>query len=331
MIKASLLLTATLCGSSLLSSAVWANQQPAAEPVKLKSVSPLVMLQQMTQATKTLDYELAYINISKQGIESLRYRHALVGNKTYAQLVQMDGPRREVVQRDHAISYFDASSGVDPFTLPGNHIIDGLPSVMFADFNKLQKYYDYISVGRARIADQLCDVVRIVSKDGSRYSYVIWLDSRTAVPLRADLLSQEGEAIEQFQVINFTVDPRLEQVMAPLAQINLPPELSSLPQNTKTALNWHPSWLPAGTVALSSNKRYVPVINKSIESRLYADGLFTFSVNITSATANSTSQSFSTGRRTIYTQIRNNKEISVVGEIPRSTAKRIADSVNMGN
>lgn len=149
--KKHLLLVTALTGSFLFSSFVSAQPQTA----------PEAMLQQMEKASTSLNYELAYINVSRQGIESLRYRHAIVDGQTYAQLLQMDGPRREVIQRGNDISYFDA--GLQPFTLPGEHILDGLPSVLYADFNRLHNFYDFIPVGRSRVADQMCDVLRVVS------------------------------------------------------------------------------------------------------------------------------------------------------------------------
>ncbi len=75
------------------------------------------LLQQMSSASRSLNYELAYISISKQGIESLRYRHAVIGNVPLGQLLHMDGPRREVLQRGGGISYFEP--GLEPFTLTG--------------------------------------------------------------------------------------------------------------------------------------------------------------------------------------------------------------------
>ncbi|HBQ80545.1 MAG TPA: sigma-E factor regulatory protein RseB, partial [Erwinia persicina] len=36
------------------------------------------------------------------------------------------------------------------------------------------------------------------------------------------------------------------------------------------------------------------------------------------------------GRRTVLTEVRNNAEITVVGELPPATAKRIADGVVLG-
>jgi len=327
--KAKFLLSAALCGSLLYPFAIFAND--SVNPLTTKPVQPFTMLEQMDTAANTLNYQLSFINITEQGIESLRYRHAVVNKQIFAQLLQMDGPRREVIQRNRAISYFDASSGIDPFTLPGDHIIDGLPSILFANFAQLKNYYDFISVGRSRVADHLCNVVRIVSKDGSRFSYAVWLDSVTSLPLRADLLSQEGEMIEQFQVVDFAVDDQLQEVMAPLVNAKLPPEMTSLPTNSRAKLSWTPGWLPAGAQVLSQSQRHVPALGKTTESRLYSDGLFTFTVNVSPASQTTPPQSYSTGRRTLYVEIRNNKEISVVGELPHDTAKHIADTVNTGN
>lgn len=316
--KKHLLAVTALTGSLLFSSFVSAQSQPA----------PEAMLQQMEKASTSLNYELAYINVSRQGIESLRYRHAIVDGHIYAQLLQMDGPRREVIQRGNDISYFDA--GLQPFTLPGEHILDGLPSVLYADFNRLHNFYDFIPVGRSRVADQMCDVLRVVSRDGSRFSYVIWLDVDTSLPLRVDLLDQDGEPIEQFQVISFAVDQGVGHMMEGLKNANLPPVLS-LPGGDKAAFSWTPGWIPAGMQMISQTRRQLPNVNKSFETRLYSDGLFSFTINVTNADKNSINQTYRTGRRTVQIEVRNNKEISVVGELPAATAKRIADNVDAGN
>lgn len=128
------------------------------------------LLQQMNPASQSLNYELSFVSISKQGVESLRYRHARLNNQPLAQLLQLDGPRREVVLRGTEISYFEP--GLDPFTLNGDYIVDSLPSLVYSDFKRLSAAYDFISVGRTRIADRLCDVIRVVARDGTRYSFI---------------------------------------------------------------------------------------------------------------------------------------------------------------
>jgi sigma-E factor negative regulatory protein RseB len=308
--------------SLLAGSLLWSSAAPA------QTSASGALLQQMEQASQNLNYEFAYINVSRTGIESLRYRHAVIDNRVFAQLLQMDGPRREVIQRDNEISYFEP--GLDPFSLSGNHIVDALPSLIFADFSKLAAAYDFITVGRSRIADQMCDVLRIVSRDGTRYSYVVWLDVDTRLPLRIDLLDRDGETLEQFRVISFAVDEGVRNLMQGLEKASLPPSLS-VPNGDKVTLSWKPSWLPAGMALVSQNRRTIPAINKTMESRLYSDGLFSFAINVTPADKSSTAQTLRTGRRTVQTELRNNSEITVVGELPPATAKRIADSIDLGS
>ncbi|MEO1735518.1 hypothetical protein RB531_1034 [Salmonella enterica subsp. enterica serovar Typhimurium] len=86
--------------------------------------------------------------------------------------------------------------------------------------------------------------------------------------------------------------------------------------------------MPQGFSEVSSSRRPLPTMdNLPIESRLYSDGLFSFSVNVNRATQNSSDQMLRTGRRTVYSSVRDNAEITIVGELPPQTAKRIADSI----
>ena len=282
------------------------------------------LLQEMGKASQTLNYEMGFINITKQGIDSFRYRHAVSHQTSLAQLVLMDGPRREIVQRGKDVSYFE--TGLQPFTLDGDHIVDSLPSIVFSDFSLLTKYYDFIAVGRARTADRLSQVIRVVSRDGTRFSYVIWIDEQTKLPMRVDLLDRDGETLEQFRVISFDEGEQVVGTLSDLEKASLPPVLS-LPASEQVKFDWQIKWLPAGVTEVASSRRNLPNMPVSIESRLYTDGLFSFSVNVSATTNGPSEQLIRQGRRTVQTEIRNGNEITVVGELPPSTAKRVADSI----
>lgn len=309
------------CAMSLVAGSLFFSANASAD------VSSGALLQEMSMASQSLNYELSFISINKQGVESLRYRHARLNNQPLAQLLQMDGPRREVVQRGSEISYFEP--GLDPFTLNGDYIVDSLPSLIYTDFKRLAPYYDFISVGRTRIADRLCEVLRVVARDGTRYSYIVWLDAETKLPMRVDLLDRDGETLEQFRVISFSVTPQVSDYMQNLAKASLPPQLS-VPSGDKAKFSWAPAWLPQGFVEVAESRRTLPTIDTPVESKLYSDGLFSFSVNISRATPTSSEQMLRTGRRTVSTTVRDNAEITIVGELPPQTAKRIADSVKPG-
>lgn len=285
----------------------------------------MALLQQMNLASQTLNYELSFVNISKQGVESLRYRHSRLHNQPLAQLLQLDGPRQEIILRGNEISYF--KPGLDPFTLNGDYIVDSLPALVYADFKRLTGYYDFISAGRARIADRLCEVIRVVARDGTRYSYIAWLDSETKLPMRIDLLDRDGETLEQFLVIVANTGDKIGNSMASLEKITHPPQLSVSESSEKASFDWLPDWLPQGMVEVAMSQRRLPTVNGAIESRLYTDGLFSFSINVNRTVANSSGQLLRHGRRTVSTTIRGNTEVTVVGELPPQTAKRISDSI----
>jgi sigma-E factor negative regulatory protein RseB len=286
--------------------------------------TPEALLQGMSKASQSLNYEISFISITKQGIDSYRYRHAISNNLPLAQLVLMDGPRREIVQRGKDISYFE--TGLQPFTLDGDHIVDSLPAIVFSDFSRLTKYYDFIPVGRARAVDRLSQVIRVVSRDGTRFSYVIWIDETTRLPLRVDLLDRDGETLEQFRIISFVADAAVKESLTTLEKATLPPVLA-VPAGDKAKFSWQPKWLPDGVTEVASSRRNLPNMPVAIESRLYSDGLFSFSVNVNTTTSAPAEQLVRQGRRTVQTEIRDANEITVVGELPPATAKRIADSI----
>lgn len=69
-------------------------------------------------------------------------------------------------------------------------------------------------------------MIRVVARDGTRYSYIVWIDAETKLPMRVDLLDRDGETLEQFRVISFDVNGQVGNSMQNLAKASLPPLLS---------------------------------------------------------------------------------------------------------
>lgn len=67
--------------------------------------TPLLYLSSMTEAHKKSNYELLYILQQNTGIESFRLRHAFVNDKEYAQLLNLDHNREEIILKDSNVSY----------------------------------------------------------------------------------------------------------------------------------------------------------------------------------------------------------------------------------
>ena len=303
-----------LTGSLIISNQASASQQDAE-----------VLFKEMGSAAQNLSYEMSFMTFSPQSIVPVRYRHAIINGEPVSQMIQMDSSRREIVQKGDEISYFEP--GFDAFSLNGNNIVDNLPAVLFADYQKIQPYYNFIDAGRTHIGDKPALVIRIISKDNSRFNYVILIDEETKLPLRVDLLDSNNQALEQFRVISTVLDSKtVSDSLLALSKVNLPP-LLIYPKNENPAFKWRVGMLPPGFEEISRSLRKLGD-NDEVETAMFSDGLFTFSVNVTKSTQGPLLDvPLQNGRRTIYNMTDKQNVITIIGELPLPTAQLIAGSV----
>ncbi|MDA5318830.1 sigma-E factor regulatory protein RseB [Vibrio cholerae] len=286
------------------------------------------LLYQMNEASQHLNYELSYILVKKNSIEPLLYRHARQDDQQLAHLVYLSGPVREVIRRGDEVSYIEP--GVEPFTIESGNMVAPTIPMLNTDVAELSRYYDFVKVGRAREAGAACQVLRVVPKDGLRYSYVVWVDEKSHLPLRADLLDRDGEVLEQYRTISLSVSERLAEIMAGLNKVQLP-EVLKLPKGSVQETFWQVTWVPDGFQAMELNRYRMAMTERLVESQMYSDGLFNFSVYVSASDNYSLKgQLVRQGRRTLHSVVKGENEISVVGDIPPATAQRIAQSVMFG-
>ncbi|WP_318437547.1 sigma-E factor regulatory protein RseB [Photobacterium leiognathi] len=302
---------------------------PLQASAEAEKPSAEALLLQMEQASQALSYEISYIRVKKNSIDTLRYRHALEDGQGYSHLLYLSGPPQEVIQRGNEVSYFEP--GLDPFTVISGKMVAPVMPLMKVDIKDLAHYYDFISMGRAREAGVTCDVVRIAPKDGARYSYLVWVDQLSHLVMRADLLDRNGDLLEQFRAVSYAVNPKVAEMLSKLKAVKLP-EVVKLPIQKKANLDWKVSWLPDGFQLISGDRHRLLMTERPVESRMYSDGLFSFSVYVSDIDSYAISgQLVRQGRRTLSNIVKDNKEITVVGDIPPSTARQIAESVTFDN
>ena len=283
------------------------------------------LLHQMNKASQQLNYELSYILIKKNSIEPILYRHAREKDQQFAHLVYLSGPVREVIRRGDEVSYIEP--GVEPFTIESSNMVAPLIPMLNSDVDQIGKYYDFVKIGRAREAGSPCQVLRIVPKDGLRYSYVLWVDEHSDLPLRADLVDRDGEVLEQYRTIYYSINDKLAQLMSGLNSVQLP-EVLSIPKGNIKQAHWSVEWVPDGFKAMEMNRYRMAITDRLVESQMFSDGLFSFSVYVSERDNNSLkNQLIRQGRRTVQSYVEGTNEISVVGDIPPQTAQRVAQSV----
>lgn len=295
------------------------------EPVWAEDdLSPQQLLNAMTQAEQRLNYQFIFVQNDNGNNHALQYRYSIKDNKKYAQMTTMDGVKRDIIQRDDMVSYF--RSHVMPFTLKSQYIVDNLPPLLYADFDKLAQYYDFTALGRNRIADRMVQVVRIKPKDNFRYNYIAFIDEETHLLLRSDLLDQDGILLDQFRVIQLAVSDMPLPFVDSVEQLPFPPLIADKNESGKFS-TWKLNWLPQGFRQISKTAATDDEGN-NMESRFYSDGLFTFEIFVTDGQNNDVqNSSIRHGATTIYSETVDNKEITLIGQLPMGTAKRIVQDL----
>lgn len=284
-------------------------------------------LQQMVVASRSSDYELIFLRPYQASFEAWRYRHALINRQPAAQLLILEGPPTELRLQGNNVSYFGQAQA--PFSRQAHTIGEVLPRVMQADFKRLRAYYDFTLLSAARIADRDCQVIHLIPQDTHRYGYLVWLDRQSKLLLRADLLAPSGQQAEQFRVVALSQGVSIQRALQRTV-INRRTSLPVVTTPQQSAITaWQPGWLPPGFELMFSGQRSLPSRAEPVDSQLYSDGLLTLALYVHATVSEVPAEPlvFQDRHGTVYSEVRSGREITVVGEIPLSSARRMAQQV----
>lgn len=295
-------------------------------PPPATSLTPLQQLQQMQQMQTKKNFGMFFVSITATNVESLRYYHAFWQEKNYAQLTTMDGIAQDIIQKDQTISYFSPTAPA--FSLKSSHITDKFPSILSANLKEISKHYHIMPMGLYRIANRLVHRLRIVSKDHFRHQILLFLDSKNHLLLRQDIMDRDNNLLEQFSVVNIIPTFNVPQFIENLTRLDTPP-LLEMPTPTNETFTWQAKWLPQGFRKIKSS------IQKQedgslTQTQFYSDGLFSFSLTLSpSIIKDAPEKSWTQGALTLYTQTRGEQDLTLIGQLPIATAKRIVDDTEI--
>jgi sigma-E factor negative regulatory protein RseB len=290
------------------------------------------LLDNMKIAFKQLNYDLSYVEIEKGRITPMRYSHGVVEGISVGHLLSLNGNPREYLQRGDVTSFFEPEQ--QAYSLSSVAIPGLLFNLMATELTVDDSHYQAIYVGgRSRITGRLSQVVRVVPNDKYRFGYLIWIDLKTNLPLRIDMIKDSGEVVYQIMAISLYQFPDISPWLEKLNSVELPAVLTSTKSNHTTPdpadAEWLASWLPSGFKLMVSNKHQIAGIEQTIDYMQFTDGLVDISIYInTNPKAGSLSQGLGvSGQISLQSKITDDVEVVVVGEVPVDTAKRIADAV----
>ncbi len=298
--------------------------------------NPLVWLERMAHASRTLDYQGTFVYERGDQIQTLRVVHDAGESGERERLITLDGPAREVVRDARRVTCVlpgDGSVVIEKGAAAG-----GLSLAIPAELDGISDHYGIVAGGVARIADREARHVSLRPRDVFRYGHEFWVDMEHGLLLKSELVDASGGVLERVMFTSLQLlDGVPDQLLQPMAlDDNVTRYREGARMTAVEPADWHIDALPAGFHLASRRRHHIPTTERDMEHLLFTDGLASVSVFIEShAEADETGEgpflgSGRSGPVSAFARVINGHRVTVVGEVPLATVELVGASVSRG-
>ena len=287
-------------------------------------------LKKIYHATSNLSYTGTFVYQDGERSEASRVTRLVDASGNY-ELEALDGAQREVVRfKDEVKCYLPESQTVKIDKRTG---VRSFPALLPAQISGLAENYRITKRGSARIANFDCQEIVLTPKDALRYGYQLWADKASGMLLRARVFNDKGETVEQFTFTELHVGQRpgrdkLRSALEARSKDWRVEQAAVEPANL-AATGW------TMKAEIPGFHKVAEVMRRLTESRrvgqtVFSDGLAAVSVFIEplAGRAEPLQPGWSSiGAVNIYSREVANHAVTVVGEAPAASVRRIAHTV----
>jgi sigma-E factor negative regulatory protein RseB len=282
-------------------------------------------LERAAQAARTLNYAGTIVYQHNGHVETSRLVHVFEGGQEQEKLVSLDGPAREVIRSGGEVRcYFPDAKVVriEPRTF--RNVFPGLSP---EQQRNLAQYYAARMVVSERVAGRWTQVMVFEPKDGLRYGHKFWADANTGLLLKARLVDDHGEVVEQFAFTDFTISDKIDREMVKPSWAVAPPDWQ-VKQGSFGEMSPHETGWSVGFQKIMEGYRTLRGKRDPIVHLVYSDGLVAVSVFVEPlAPAPLQTAVSQQGGINVYITKSNDSLVTVLGETPPATVRQIAQSV----
>ena len=289
------------------------------------------LIRQVAPATKTLNYEGTLIYAHDSQIDAMRIVHKAEDGAEYERLLSLTGKAREVIRDGARITctFADDRAVVVEKRRPQDFI---RPSGSIATYS--DQHDAFQTLADDRIAERATKVVLIRPKAPDRYSYQLWIDKATNLLLKSSVLNTAGTVLEQVMFIAVSIgqpidDASLQSELDGAGFTWHADEEAPNAATAEEAMQLDIGWVPAGFSLKNTHTQHFASKRMPVRHAVYSDGLAMVSVFIEALTADAPPlQGYSSmGAVNAFSRMDHQYQITVVGEVPQTTVRRIAASV----
>jgi len=286
----------------------------------------------MYAAPQTLNFQGTFVYSHDGKIESMKIFHSADSNGNKERLFHLNGTPREILREQNLVTCILADS--KSVTVNKDQ---GNKSVLFSlpeNIDSLKNYYRFILGKDDRIAGRLSNTVLVQPKDNFRYGRKLWIDTDTGLLLSSALLNENNRTIERVMFTELNIVDHIPRfLLKPTLsgkEFTVHKDSSTESDKQSSVTQWTVNEMPTGFKSVEHhNMHNAPAKFESVEHIVLSDGIASVSVYIEHLSKVATKfigTSFM-GAVNVYGTVVNDYQVTVVGEVPKSTVKLIASSV----
>ncbi len=287
-------------------------------------------LTRAAQAARELNYIGTILYQIGPRVETSHITHLNDSGREFEKLVNLDGPARELIRTHGEVRcyYPDAKLvRVEPRTFR-----NVFPSLSPQQQQSLSRFYDFRVIGDDRVSGRPVQVVVFQPRDDLRYGHRFWSDAETGLLLKARLLNEKEEGIEQFAFTDISINAPVDRSMVAPSWPVIPKDWRVLEgvsgDVVRQATGWVVTRVPAGFEKIMEGFRKLRGGGERVAHLVFSDGLVSVSVFVEPQDAPSAPIGFvHQGGLNVYSVRHDDHVITVMGETPSATVRQIANSV----
>jgi len=287
-------------------------------------------LARAAQAARELDYVGTIVYQTGPQMKSAHIVHLFADRREHTKLVNLDGPAREVVRNGAELrSYYPDAKLMRVVPATFRNVF---PSLLPEQQQSLSRYYRFKVLGEDRVGGRPVQEVVFEPKDDYRYEHRFWSDAKTGLLLKARVVNERGEGVEQFSFSELTIDAAIDSSMVAPTWPTVPPDWQVLESAAGDVVPQETGWIvtrvPPGFAKIMEGWRKLRGRAGPVAHLVFSDGLVSISVFVAPVTASSLpAGALQQAGLNAYSVRQDDRLITVLGEAPPATIRQIATSV----
>ncbi len=305
-------------------------------------------LEKMNQALASRNYDGTFFHLSGGRVETMRIVHRVRAGKVIERLQSLDGARREFVRNNDELTCY----------LPDQHTILVEPHQDRGPFlgslpkfdDNVTEFYDIEALPQTHVLGRAARVIAVNPKDQYRFGYKLWLDEKTAMPLKTQLCDSHGQVLEQILFARLDMPDSIpDSDLAPAVRTEGMRWVRQGPTRDPGVgelAAYRASELPPGFRLTVQGAQILGGATSPASHLVYSDGLATVSVFVEAESAGAGDEAGATanaappqtpmqglarvGSGFAFSTVVQGHQVTAVGEVPAKTVEVIAHSVKVG-